>query len=78
MENVINAYEKFNSDFNDSLIQYLNNLENAKMLSKNKIPKEGNKKQTYQEFTIKLLELNKINDESYSYLENQVLGGIKI
>ncbi len=73
-ENLLYSYENSNiedeaeQDISESLIEFINILENAEELSKIKIPTEVNSKNTYGKFWKKLLQKDEIGDESYDLI----------
>ncbi|MFC5683012.1 YobI family P-loop NTPase [Flavobacterium sp. MAHUQ-51] len=57
--------EKTESEISESSIGFINLIQNAEELSKIKIPKEVNSKNVYGRFWKKLLQMDKIEDQSY-------------
>ncbi|MBE9576984.1 YobI family P-loop NTPase [Flavobacterium proteolyticum] len=60
--------ENLDQEISDSIIEFINEIENAKELSMERIPKEVNSVNIYGKFWRKLIQVNEINDESYSLI----------
>jgi len=55
-------------EISKSIITFINEISNARELSKVKIPKHVNQENIYSKFWKKLIQINDINDESYSLI----------
>lgn len=70
-QNLLTAFN-LEEKLSDALIDYINDLENARLLADIKIPNEGDEKGKYNTFTRKLLETNEILNEAYDLISNAV------
>jgi hypothetical protein len=71
-ENIVFIYVQNENQLSVELISFINNLNNAKVLSGDKIEKEIPDKETADKFIVALLLKNNINNESYSTILNSI------
>ncbi len=71
-ENMLIAYKSFDDNFSKTMIVFVNNIENSKILSEIKIPNEEGEKEKFKALTRKFLENNEIENKSYGLLTKSV------
>lgn len=70
--NLISTYKNNECTFCSEIISYINNVDNAKILSEQKIPLENDESEKIKPFLVDLIKSNEINNEGYGLIISSI------